>query len=104
MKMTKHRQRSQNELHKFDMARFVYRQGIHRPLFWFLLRPSPHTPLQTQPPGERALPARRPAASMRKNRLNFKTVSPALSGGIRGPATATLRIHSASLAELRTHA
>jgi len=39
--------------------------------------PSPLTPPpKGQPPGERAHQARRPAASMLKKHLNFKTVSP----------------------------
>src|SRR4051812_6730001 len=36
----------------------------------------PNPPPKMQPPGERAHPARRTAASQRENCLNFQTVSP----------------------------
>jgi hypothetical protein len=37
-----------------------------------ILAPLPQPPSQTQPPGERAQPARRPAASKRKKHLDFQ--------------------------------
>ena len=82
--MIKHSQQLQNKLHKLHMTHFVCRQGIRRPLFWSPFRPSPLPPPRTQPPGERALPARRPAASLQKDHLNFKTVSPIANHEIHG--------------------
>src|SRR3954467_2914922 len=41
--------------------------------------PPPNPPPKMQPPGERAHPARRTAASQRENCLNFQTVSPLLT-------------------------
>src|SRR5580765_8500831 len=49
---------------------------IYEGRFWgprpFLSAPPPHPPSGRQPPGERAHPARRPAASMRKNTFDFQ--------------------------------